>query len=311
MAADDVRYRAEPESTELWRPDTVLPFAAAKRILGTGDDVAFREALRALRLGRLDLGITSDPELALSRGEARARLQQVATEDADRVRRSRATNLVGVIAFASSLTEARDQAAFVQDAAAAFQTAIELDPNNREAKANLELALQRGRAIQPTKPVAGRTRRRAAPARRARAPATPAQATRWCRDFDLIFLSPMGALIALGVVLPLAALVLVARRGSRLRAALASRARRAGASPSTLAAAVVAALFGVAAAQPVAERRRRSRCGRTRRRTSSSTSPARCSRDRGSAGQCAWRARRRRRSSCDAGCRTSPSASPR
>jgi hypothetical protein len=150
MAADDVRYRAEPEGADLWQPDTVLPFGAAKRLLGTGDDVAFREALRALRLGRLDLGITSDPELALNRGEARARLQQVATEGGDRVRRSRATNLVGVIAFATSLTEARDQSAFIQDAAAAFQTAIELDPDNAEAKANLELALQRGRALQPT-----------------------------------------------------------------------------------------------------------------------------------------------------------------
>ncbi len=59
----------------------MLPFGAAKRVLGTGDDVAFREALRALRLGQLGLGITSDPELALYRGEARARLQQVATED--------------------------------------------------------------------------------------------------------------------------------------------------------------------------------------------------------------------------------------
>jgi hypothetical protein len=150
MAADDVRYRAEPESEDLWQPDTVLPFGVAKRVLGTGDDVAFREAVRALRLSRLDLGITSDPELALRRGEARARLQQVAGEDGDPVRRSRAMNLIGVIGFASSLTEARDQAAFVADAVAAFQTAIELDPDNREAKANLELALQRGRTIQPT-----------------------------------------------------------------------------------------------------------------------------------------------------------------
>jgi hypothetical protein len=150
MAADDVRYRAEPEAASLWQPDTVLPLDVAERVLGTGDDVAFRQAVRALRLGRLDLGITSDPELALNRGEARARLQQIATEDGDRTRRSRATNLIGVIAFASSLTEARDQAAFVQDAAAAFQTAIELDPDNREAKANLELALQRGRALQPS-----------------------------------------------------------------------------------------------------------------------------------------------------------------
>jgi hypothetical protein len=72
--------------------------------------------------------------------------------------------------------------------------------------------------------------------------------------FDLIFLSPKGALIALGVVVPLVALVLVARRGSRLRAALAvphvSGWRLA---VPTLAAAAVAGLFGVAAAQPVAE----------------------------------------------------------
>jgi hypothetical protein len=72
--------------------------------------------------------------------------------------------------------------------------------------------------------------------------------------FSLIFLSPKGALIALGVLLPLAALVLIARRGSRLRAALAvPRASRWRVVVPTLAVAAVAALFGVAAAQPVAE----------------------------------------------------------
>lgn len=150
LAASDVRYRAQPGRAELWRADTTAPFDAAERLLGARDDVDFREAVRALRLGRLDLGITSDPELALRRNEARARLQQIAGEDTDRRRRSRALNLIGVIAFASSLTEARDQAAFVNDATAAFRNAIELDPDNREAKANLELSLQRGRVLQPS-----------------------------------------------------------------------------------------------------------------------------------------------------------------
>jgi hypothetical protein len=150
VAASDVHYRAQPERAGLWHAEEIVPFDMAERVLGVRDDIAFREAVRALRLGRLDLGITSDPELALSRGEARARLQQVAGEDPDRRRRSRAINLIGVIAFASSLSEARDQAAFINDATAAFQTAIELDPDNREAKANLELSLQRGRALQPT-----------------------------------------------------------------------------------------------------------------------------------------------------------------
>jgi hypothetical protein len=72
--------------------------------------------------------------------------------------------------------------------------------------------------------------------------------------FSLIFLSPAGALVAIGVLVPLAALVLVARRGSRLRSALAvPRASRRRLAIPTLAAAAVAALFGVAAAQPVAE----------------------------------------------------------
>ncbi len=72
--------------------------------------------------------------------------------------------------------------------------------------------------------------------------------------FDLIFLTPEGALIALGVLVPLAALALVARRGDRLRAGLAvPRQSRQRLVAPTLAAAAVAALFGVAAAQPVAE----------------------------------------------------------
>ena len=72
--------------------------------------------------------------------------------------------------------------------------------------------------------------------------------------FDLLFLSPKGALIGLGIVVPLAMLVVVARRGSRLRAALlVPRASRWRLAVPTLAAAAVAALFGVAAAQPVAE----------------------------------------------------------
>ncbi len=72
--------------------------------------------------------------------------------------------------------------------------------------------------------------------------------------FDLIFLSPRGALVALGVVVPLVVLVLVARRGDRLRAGLAvPRLSRRRLVAPTVAAAIVAALFGVAAAQPVAE----------------------------------------------------------
>lgn len=150
MAADDVTYRSHPETDRLWSPEQRAPFQAAARVLGTGDDVAMRRAVRALRLGRLETGTTSDPELALHRGDARARLQEIAGSDGDPRVRARAFNLLGVYSFAAAISEARDQLAFIQDAVAAFQASIELDPETTEAKVNLELALQKGRAIQPT-----------------------------------------------------------------------------------------------------------------------------------------------------------------
>jgi hypothetical protein len=149
LAADDVTYRSLPEADGLWQPKLVLPFDLARRMLGTGDDVELRQAVRALRLGRLETGTTSDPAVALSRGEARARLQEIASSDGDRARRSLAFNLLGVYSFAAALSEAREQLAFIQDAVGAFREAIELDTSNTDAKANLELALQKGKAIQP------------------------------------------------------------------------------------------------------------------------------------------------------------------
>ena len=67
ISMDDVRYRVAPGEEDLWQPAAVLPFGIAGDALSVGDDVRFRNAVRALRLGRLELGITSDPKLALFR----------------------------------------------------------------------------------------------------------------------------------------------------------------------------------------------------------------------------------------------------
>jgi hypothetical protein len=77
---------------------------------------------------------------------------------------------------------------------------------------------------------------------------------------SVTFLSPLGALLALGVVCPLAALMVIARRADRVRGALelARRPRSKLALP-TLAAVVVAGLLGLAAAQPVAQRETKNR----------------------------------------------------
>jgi hypothetical protein len=71
---------------------------------------------------------------------------------------------------------------------------------------------------------------------------------------SLIFLSPLGALIALGVLVPLVAAMLVARRADGLRVALGvSRAPRSLLVVPVVAAVWLAVLVGLAAAQPVAE----------------------------------------------------------
>lgn len=49
----DVRYRASPEDDTLWRAEELVPLALARNMLGVEDDVAFRRAVRALRLARL------------------------------------------------------------------------------------------------------------------------------------------------------------------------------------------------------------------------------------------------------------------
>jgi hypothetical protein len=72
---------------------------------------------------------------------------------------------------------------------------------------------------------------------------------------DLIFLSPRGAVIAVGVVLPLLALVLVRRRAGRVRATRGLvEPRAAGLVVAVVAVLAAGAFLGLAAAQPVVER---------------------------------------------------------
>lgn len=147
LEAGDVRYRVAPAEEGLWRPGELVPFGPARRLLGADDDLVFRDAVRALRLGRLEQGFVSDPALALPRAQAQ-RLLLAAAGSGDAERRSRALGLVGVIGFANSVFETRDQQALLQEALALFQGAISLDPQNAEAKYNLEQALRRGQALE-------------------------------------------------------------------------------------------------------------------------------------------------------------------
>jgi hypothetical protein len=151
----DVRFRSAPQAEGLWEPEEVVPFSAARRALGVQDDIDFREALRALRLAGLDDPVVSDPEVAVRRNEAQARLDAIVATDADDSRRSRAAGLLGVLGLARFLYETQERGALLSETVANLRLAIALDPGNDDAKFNLEFALQQQRGLEVAETDAG------------------------------------------------------------------------------------------------------------------------------------------------------------
>jgi hypothetical protein len=157
LASGDVDYRIAPETTGLWTASTVVPFDLAVSLLGSEDDVEVRRAVRSVRLARLDdLSLSvSDPAVALIRNEAQARLDAIVAGDGDSTQKSRAAGLLGAMGLARLVLETQDRAALLGSAVSNLQLAIALDPENHDAKYNLELALQRARGLQLTEGAGG------------------------------------------------------------------------------------------------------------------------------------------------------------
>lgn len=150
IADGDVTYRITPEAPGLWRASTHLPFGLAESVLATADDLELRRAVRSVRLARLDdpSVSVSDPQVALLRNDAQARLDALVAAGRDEKEQSRAATLLGVIGLSRLVTETQDRVALLSATVANFQLAVALDPENADAKYNLELVLQRSRGIQ-------------------------------------------------------------------------------------------------------------------------------------------------------------------
>jgi hypothetical protein len=81
-------------------------------------------------------------EVALARhGEAEAELVPLWRGGGERLRRSRAANLSGVLLAENAALDQSTAPRYLQLALEAFQSAVRLDPGNDEAKFNLELLM--------------------------------------------------------------------------------------------------------------------------------------------------------------------------
>ena len=148
LPADDVRYRAAADTSDLWDPTALVPLGTARTLLGVEDDIAFRRAVRALRLVAFDNPSGSDPKEVLQRADAERRLEAVARTDGDAVRRSRAMTLLAVLRLSIPSASQEERAAVLRSAIASLQEAIALDPGNDDAKYNLEGAYRTSRGVQ-------------------------------------------------------------------------------------------------------------------------------------------------------------------
>jgi hypothetical protein len=144
VAQDDLRFRALPAHRGLWKPKTSLPGDPAGLLLSTGDTMAYRRALQAFWYSRIGLNPEENQDLPTLRANAQQRLLDLSTGGRSARERSFARNLLGVLVVTTP-TSTVDNGAIEQilkRAANYFEQAISTDPNNVDAKLNLELVLR-------------------------------------------------------------------------------------------------------------------------------------------------------------------------
>lgn len=158
VAVDDVRFQAAPRvRRSLWDNLGFLPGRPGARLLGAGDDVLYRRTVALFAQVQPDKVQILTPELEALRGRAQLEVTLRAREDADPRRRAQQLNLLGILTLGRSSTDPQEAAQILGRGIGSFQSAIELDPGNADAKRNLEILLRRPEAavLPPNDPSQG------------------------------------------------------------------------------------------------------------------------------------------------------------
>lgn len=143
LAADDARFASAPLSEGLWDEAGILPFDASQAILAFGDDLAYRRAVSLYVRSRPGEPTSLNPRRETLRAEAQRALAAISREDGDARRRSQAAMLLALLALGRGdlFTSAEERLQVLRGAVGNLQIAVELDPENADAKRNLELVL--------------------------------------------------------------------------------------------------------------------------------------------------------------------------
>ena len=149
LAAGDVGFEATPRAAgDRWDVRGVVPPALAKPVLRVGDDVEYRHAVQ--QFARVEPGevVIFGPQLENLLGSAQVEIGRISRDDPDARRRSRALNIAGIFQVGrgtsptNQVNDSAERIAVLRQAIGLFQGAVRLDPENDDAKLNLELALR-------------------------------------------------------------------------------------------------------------------------------------------------------------------------
>ncbi len=143
VAADDAALAANPTRRDLWRPAQVVPFGAARSLLGLDDDLAYRRALRLFLLGKPWLTGQTPLQVQAYRNAAQVELSRLVQHDTNPERRSRELNMLGALSTTaiSPLDPAHRLNALVR-ATLSYRDAVSADDRDDAAKFNLEVSLR-------------------------------------------------------------------------------------------------------------------------------------------------------------------------
>jgi hypothetical protein len=140
---DDARFAAAPLTEGLWASGEALPLAPARRLLEIDDDLAYRRAVSLYTRSRPGEPTALNPQREALRGAAQRALSDISEGDPSAERRSQAAMLLALLGLGrGDLFQSAEERLQVQRTAVGnLQVAVALDPNNAEAKRNLELVL--------------------------------------------------------------------------------------------------------------------------------------------------------------------------
>jgi hypothetical protein len=143
VSADDTRFEGAPlRQRDPWDDVGFLPGDVSARLLDIEDDLDYRRTIwlySSTDPRRVEI---TSPEQEALRGQVVIELTLRSRDEPDPERRSQLLNLHGALTMGRFSSDPRERDANLVSAVDSFRTAIRLDPDNDDAKMNLEFALR-------------------------------------------------------------------------------------------------------------------------------------------------------------------------